>query len=175
MFAEDYKLWRRRAAGDKNWQQFKTYFIMDHQELRESQKTLQGAGYHATNNTFVQTSDDSDLKQETADAIANLATATAADRATVATLIHTNSKLTQELIIINPKLVIALETNKRLTAKIGSSSTKQKKKGPYYCYTCGYGQWHSSNRCITKGSHHKDEAIKDNKIKGSTATFKIDQ
>ena len=101
MFAEDYKLWRRRAAGDKNWQQFKTYFIMDHQELRESQKTLQGAGYHATNNTFVQTSDDSDLKQETADAIANLATATAADRATVATLIETNSKFTQELITVN--------------------------------------------------------------------------
>ena len=68
---------------------------MAHQELHESQQTSQGAGYHATKNVFVQTADESDLQQETADAIANLATTTADDRATVATLIKTNSKLTQ--------------------------------------------------------------------------------
>ena len=68
---------------------------MAHQELRESQQTSQGLVYHSANNAFVHTANDSDLQQETADAIANLATATAADRATVATLIETNSKFTQ--------------------------------------------------------------------------------
>ena len=121
MFVDDCKLWRRRGAGDKTWQKFKTYFTMAHQELRKSYQTSQGAGYHAANNAFVQTAADTDLQQETADAIANLATA---DRATVATLIETNSKLAQELITVNSKLVIALESNKRLTSKLGISITK---------------------------------------------------
>ena len=81
---------------------------MAHQELCKSQHTSQGKGYHAANNTFIQTSANSDLQQETADAIEKLATATAADRATVATLINTNTKLTQELITVNSKLFIAL-------------------------------------------------------------------
>ena len=105
----------------------------------------------------------------------NLATGTAAERATVATLIETNSKLTQELITVNSKLVVALESKTCLTAKLGSYRTKQKNKGPHYCYTCDSGQWHSSNRCRTKVAHHKDEATKDNKMGGSTATFKTDQ
>ena len=51
------------------------------------------------------------------------------NRATVATLIDTNRNLTHELITVNSKLFIALESNKRLVAKIGSSRTKQKKRG----------------------------------------------
>ena len=31
MFADNFRLWRRRVAGDKTWQQFKTYFTMAHQ------------------------------------------------------------------------------------------------------------------------------------------------
>ena len=123
----------------------------------------------------VQTSNDSDLQQEMVDAIANLATATDADSATVSVLTKTNTKLTQELITVNSKLVIALESNKRRTAKLGNSSTKQKNKGPHYCYTCGSGQWHSSNLCCTKFAHHKDEATEENKMGGSTDTFKTDQ
>ena len=108
MFPDNCKLWRRRVTGNKTWQHFKTYFTMAHQEFCESQQTLQGVGYHAANNAFVQTSGDSDLQQETVDAIANLFTATAADHATVTTLIETNSKLTQELITVNSYLVVAL-------------------------------------------------------------------
>ena len=67
---------------------------MAHQELCKSQQTSQGAGYHAANNVFVQTADNSDIQQETVDAIVNLAATTAADRATVATLTKTYSKLT---------------------------------------------------------------------------------
>ena len=39
IFTDDCKLWRRRVAGNKTWQHFNTYFTMDYQELRESQKT----------------------------------------------------------------------------------------------------------------------------------------
>ena len=119
IFAEDCKLWRRRIAGDKTWQHFKTYFTMAHQELRESQTTLQDASYHSANNAIMHTGDDgSDLQQDTVDVISNLATATAADCTTVATLIKVNSKLAGELININAKLVKALESNKYLSSKL---------------------------------------------------------
>ena len=123
---------------------------------------------------FVQTADVSDIQQETADAISNLAAATASDRATVATLIETKIKLTQELITFNSKLVNVLESYKQLIAKLRSSSTKQKKKIPHYCYTCGSGQWHSNNRCCNKFAHHKDEATEKNEMGGSNATLKTD-
>ena len=94
MFADDCKFWRRRVAINKTWQHFKKNLIMAHQELCESHQTTQITGYHAANNVFVQTADDLDLQQEAVDAIAELATSTVADLATVATLIKTNSKLT---------------------------------------------------------------------------------
>ena len=56
MFADNCKLWRRHISGDKIWEHFKTYFTMSHQELRESQTTSQGAGYHSANNTIMHTS-----------------------------------------------------------------------------------------------------------------------
>ena len=103
---------------------------MAHQELHESQQTSQGAGYHATNNVFVQTADESDLQQETADAIEKLATATAADRATVATLINTNTKLTQELITVNSKLFIACKSTNGLLPKSEAPAQNRKRRGP---------------------------------------------
>ena len=74
MFADDCKLWRRQVAGDKIWQHFKTYFTMVDQELCKSKQILQGAGYHAANNVFVQTADNSNLQKERVDDIANLNT-----------------------------------------------------------------------------------------------------
>ena len=52
---------------------------------------------------------------KTADAIACLATATAADCTTVATLASTNTKVTEELSAVNTKLVVALHEITRLT------------------------------------------------------------
>ena len=59
MFADDCKMWRCCDSSDKTWLNFKTCFTVDHQELRKSQKTSQGAGYHSANNANME-----DLHQE---------------------------------------------------------------------------------------------------------------
>ena len=108
MFADDCKMWRRRDPADKTWPYFKTYLTVTHQEIRESQKTSQGAGYHSTNNATMENLRQ-DIQQETVDAISNLATATAADRAIFETPTATKSQLLKEIIAVNQNLVKLVE------------------------------------------------------------------
>jgi hypothetical protein len=180
MFPDDCKLWRRMDTPLKTWTEFKRVFTLAHQELRESQQTSQGSGYNSANN--VQNDDEAYIQHETAEAIANLATATASDRATVASLTATNSKLTLELIACNAKLVKALETIKsqgQPNREPGGSgrnrrqaTQRQKTQGPHYCHTCGSGVWHASSSCWSKKSGHQDAATEENKMGGSTKAFK---
>jgi hypothetical protein len=67
-------------------------------------QTSKGSGYHSAN--IVQAHDKyaPGIQQVTAKAIANLAMATASNRATAASLTLTNSKLTLELIACNTNL-----------------------------------------------------------------------
>ena len=172
MFADDCKLWRRMAAAQKTWTEFKRVFTLAHQELRESTHTAKGAGFQSANSAMVQ----DDIQQETVDAIANLATATAADRTTVATLTETNRRLTLELVAVNAKLVKALEANKAAGSGGGHPQSSggrsaQKTKGPHYCWHCGSSVWHPSARCWSKKEGHRDDATEDNKMGGSTRTF----
>ncbi len=90
MFPEACREWRRRPIIEHTWSNFKAAFAEAHQDFRESQVTSQQSGYHNANAAF-------ELQQDTATAIANLATATAADRSTFSNLTATNSILTNEL------------------------------------------------------------------------------
>ena len=49
MFTNDCKHWKRQDPADKNWTEFKIFFANADQELRKSQDTTAGAGYHAAN------------------------------------------------------------------------------------------------------------------------------
>jgi hypothetical protein len=181
MFADDCKLWRRQATNTKTWTEFKRVFTLAHQELRESTQTAHKSGFHSANSAMdQQTVDHQDIQQDTVDAIANLATATAADRTTVATLTATNSRLTQELLAVNAKLVRALEQNRNRPSKpkddtlrdaSGNRVRSQKTQGPHYCFKCGSGVWHASAQCWSKKPGHKDEASETNKMGGSTKVF----
>ena len=77
MFADDYKMRRRRDPADKTWAHFKTYFTVARQELHKSQQTSQGVGYHSSNNVTIEDLQQ-EIQQENVDTIANIATATAA-------------------------------------------------------------------------------------------------
>ena len=66
-------------------------------ELRESQTTTLGGGFHA--NSVTQT-------QDHFEALENLATATANDRGAMATLAEINKLLTEKLLNANTKLLI---------------------------------------------------------------------
>ncbi len=90
MFPEACREWRRRPIIEHTWSNFKAAFAEAHQDFRESQVTSPQFGYHNANAAF-------ELQQDTATAIANLATATTANRATFSNLTATNSILTNEL------------------------------------------------------------------------------
>jgi flagellar biosynthesis/type III secretory pathway protein FliH len=80
---------------EKTWAQFKIDFATAHCEFRLTNQTAQQSGFHSANMMIEQGRDES--MQDTLDAVAQLATATASDRGTVATLTTTNAKLANHL------------------------------------------------------------------------------
>ena len=84
------------------------FFVASHREWPLSNKNETGAPYGAAHNATAHP-DKGYLQQETVDAIANLATATASDRAAIAQLTSTVDWLTAELLAVNAKLVTALQ------------------------------------------------------------------
>ena len=188
MFTDDIKMWKRLPNADKTWVRFKTDFSLAHQELREN----------AAAGSFSGQANSAARDTELSEAMANLATATAADRTTVSTLTATVSQLTADLAAINAHLVTALATNATLTSTIAqmggrgrgsgrgrgggrgrgaegtTSSTTSRVGGPtgrFYCWSCGSFCYHSSPRCRSKKDGHKDVATEENKMNGSTHSF----
>jgi hypothetical protein len=94
-FPDACRSWQSRATAAKTWAQFKIDFATSHREFRLTNQTAQLSGFHRANMMIEQGRDDS--MQETAEAIAQLATAMASDRGTVATLTTTNDKLANQL------------------------------------------------------------------------------
>jgi hypothetical protein len=95
LFPDACRAWQSRAIAVKTWAQFKIDFATAHREFRLTNQTAQQSGFHSANMTIEQGRDET--MQDTVDAIAQLATATASDRGTVATLTMTNAKLATQL------------------------------------------------------------------------------
>jgi predicted RNase H-like nuclease (RuvC/YqgF family) len=110
--------------------------------------------------------------QDTVDAIAQLATATASDRGTVATLTTTNAKLATQLEadhaqIAQLKNEIATLKNKIKPAWQGQRPVKTMNNDSYCC-SHGYQvvKSHTSATCNMKKSGHQDAANKSNPMGG---------
>jgi hypothetical protein len=95
LFTDACQAWQSRAIAGKTWAQFKLDFATAHREFRLTNQTAQQSGFHSANMMIEQGRDES--MQDTVDAIAQLATATASDRGTVATLTTTNAKRATQL------------------------------------------------------------------------------
>ena len=89
MFPESCREWRRKTEAQKTWATFKVHFTEAHQDWRSTQGTTQTAGYHGANNAM------DSFVNDTADAFANLVTATASDRQMLADLTTSNKELSQ--------------------------------------------------------------------------------
>jgi predicted RNase H-like nuclease (RuvC/YqgF family) len=107
-----------------------------------------------------------DSMQETVDAIAQLATATASDRGTVATLTTTNAKLANKLeavhaLIAQLKNEIATLKNKIKPAWQGQRPAKTTNNNSY-CWSHGYqvAKSHTSATCNIKKNGHQEAATK---------------
>ena len=114
------------------------------------------------------------FEDETIAAIANLATATAADRATTAQLTATNAQLTTELKRTQDKLVEALERLERFSKQITKQPLKQRDTNTvtrpldrHYCWTHGYLCEHTSGRCPDPKQGHCKFATARKPLNGS--------
>jgi hypothetical protein len=95
LFPDACRAWQSRAVAGKTWAQFKIDFATAHREFWLTNQTAQQSGFHSANMMIEQGRTES--VKDTAEAIARLATATASDCGTVATLTTTNAKLATQL------------------------------------------------------------------------------
>jgi hypothetical protein len=140
LFPDACRAWQSRAIAGKTWAQFKIDFATAHREFRLTNQTAQQSGFHTANMMIEQGRDES--MQDTAEAIAQLATATASYRGTVATLTTTNAKLATQLesahaLIAQLKNEIATLKSKIKPAWQGQRPVKTTNNDSY-CWSHGY-------------------------------------
>jgi predicted RNase H-like nuclease (RuvC/YqgF family) len=162
--------WKSRVIAGKTWAQFKLDFATAHREFRLTNQTAQQSGFHSTNMMIEQGRDET--MQDTVDAIAQLATATASDRGTVATLTTTNAKLATQLDAAHAQIAqlkneIATLKNKIKPAWQGQRPVKITNNDSY-CWSHGYqvAKSHTSATCSMKKIGHQDAANKNNPMGG---------
>jgi hypothetical protein len=110
--------------------------------------------------------------QDTVDAIAQLATATASDRGTVATLTTINVKLATQLEAAHAQITQLQNEIETLTNKIKPAWQGQRPikttNNDSYCWSRGYqvAKSHTSATCNMKKSGHQDAVNKSNTMGG---------
>jgi hypothetical protein len=164
------RAWQSRAIAGKTWAQFKLDFATAHSEFRLTNQTAQQSGFHSANMMIEQGREEK--MQDTVDAIARLATETASDRGTVATLTTTNAKLATQLEVAQAQIAqlkddIAALKNKIKVAWQGQRPIKTTNNDSY-CWYHFYqvAKYHTSATCNVKKSGHKDAATKNNPMDG---------
>jgi hypothetical protein len=164
LFPDACRAWQSRAIASKTWAQFKIDFATAHCEFRLTIKTAQQSGFHSANMMIEQTRDD--LVQDTADAIAQQATATASDRGTVAMLTTTNAKLANQLEAAHT--LIAQLNSEIATLNIKIKPVWQGQRlartinNDSYCWSHEYqvAKSHTSATCNVRKSGHQEAATK---------------
>jgi hypothetical protein len=156
--------WQSRAIATKSWAQFKIDFATAHREFRLTNQTAQQSGFHSANMMIEQGRDES--MNETAEAIAQLATATASDRGMVATLTTTNAKLATQLEAAHALIAQLKHEIATLKIKIkpiwqGQRPTRTTNNDSY-CWSHGYqvANTHISATCNARKTGHQENATK---------------
>ena len=171
LFFDDCKAWNRLPANQKTMDHFKTTFQQAQRELRDQQRTAQQAGFQA-NGIWCQpaTSNDNPL-QETAEALANLATATASDCQALQNLTNTVKELSNQIKAKDKQIDELIKAmNRTSTTGTNPKSTRWEKKDcGSYCHTHGYlvGPKHTSATCRQPGPHHNRNATRQNPMGGN--------
>jgi hypothetical protein len=170
LFPDACRSWQSRATAAKTWAQFKIDFATAHREFRLTNQTVQQSGFHSANMMIEKGLDDS--MHETAEAIAQLVTATASDRGTVATLTTTNAKLANQLEAAHA--LIAQLKSEIVTLKIKIKPVWQGQRptrttnNDSYCWSHGYqvAKSHTSATCNVRKTGHQENTTKINTMGG---------
>jgi hypothetical protein len=161
--------WNKKPAVEKTWSQFKTHFATAHRQHKQMQgESAATSGYHAENASVGQTEDQMD--EATIGALANLDTATAADRGVVATLTEANARLAKQLEDNSNELrELKYLLKKERTERRGKHSFNPSPNN--YCWTHGYkvANTHTSLSCNFPKQGHKREATGADNMGGSQA------
>jgi hypothetical protein len=164
LFPDACRAWQSRAIAAKTWAQFKIDFATAHRESRQTNQTAHQYGFHSASMMIEQGRDDS--MQETSESIAQLATATASNRGTVATLTTTNAKVANQLeaahdLIAQLKNEITTLKSKIKPAWQGHQPAKTTKNDSY-CWSHGYqvAKSHTSATCNVRKNGHQEAATK---------------
>jgi hypothetical protein len=161
--------WNEKTAAKKTWTHFKSLFAAAHRQHKQTKvETAAHAGFHSANAAITHTEDH--MAEATIGALANLATATAADIGVVAALTQVNSRLVKQLEETSSEL-------RELKALLHQE--RRDNLGPRnltiyannYCWTHGYkvGKTHTSLTCNTHNPGHKAEATRGENMGGSQA------
>jgi hypothetical protein len=161
--------WNEKPAAEKTWTHLKSLFAAAHRQHKQMKgETAAHAGFHSANAAMTQTEDH--MAEATIGALANLATATAADRGVVAALTQANSRLVKQLEETSSELreLRALhhqEQRDKWVPRNGNATANN------YCWTHGYKvvRTHTSLTCTTCNPCHKTEATRADKMGGSQA------
>ena len=145
LFSNKCKTWGKKDAPGQTWTTFKAEFILAHQDLRESQVTVQNAGYHNQANLAQEYAMPDNA--EALAAIAELANAATSDQNTIATLTSTNAQLCKKIAATNSKLADALE-------RLGSKQKPTENRTRHYFWSCGSQSNHPSGECTNKKYGH---------------------
>jgi hypothetical protein len=160
------RAWQSRAIAGKTWEQFKIDFATAHREFRLTNQTAHQSGFHSANMMIEHGREET--MQDTVDAIAQLATATASYRGTVATLTATNVNLDTQLEAAQAQIAQLKDEVAELKIKIKPAWQGQRPQkttnNDNYCWSHGYQvtKAHTSATCNMKKSGHKDTATKSN-------------
>jgi hypothetical protein len=91
-FMSAYRRWNEKHTIEKTWTQFKSHFAAAYHQHKQMQgESSATSGYHSANYAVAHTEDQ--MAEATIGALANLATATAADRGVVTALTQANARL----------------------------------------------------------------------------------
>jgi hypothetical protein len=161
--------WNEKHSIEKTWTQFKSHFAAAHRQHKQMQGEYAAtAGYHSANADVGQTEDQ--MTEATIGPLANLATATAADRGMVEALIQASACLVKQLKDNSSEL-------RELKALIKKERTEKRGQRSFnpspinYCWTHGYkvGNTHTSLTCTRPKPGHKKEATRADSMGGSQA------
>ena len=116
VFNDDLKEWNCLPLLDSTWSKFRVHFAKAHRKWRANLRLA--AGQHFPRANAVYSTSLTTHQADTVDALANLVTATAADRAIVATLTDTIAQLSSERASAQAKLILSLLDNQRLLKRL---------------------------------------------------------
>ena len=150
------------------------------------------AGHHFPRENAVDSTIVQNHQAKTVDALANLATATTADKATVDTLTDTIAQLSSELALAQAKMISLLLDNHRLLKRLSDKGGSWKNSGGvtdgktsgggaagpwdgpsiHYCHTHGHKCPHPSFKCPEPNTGHIKNATKKDTRGGSDKEYK---